>query len=504
MERDGRRYTQYKNLRKYIEEVDKNPRILSYKHSIVNEDLNNPLSTITYRYNDVNIDETWVNKIQELLPFVSNCIYENRRFIRNTGEIVDIEKVKKVNKDSIYDLSKNTNNIRKIKGDGEIEIKKLFVSEKIDDFAVYENKFLVFLINRLKSFVEVRSQKIEEALSILNIDTNIVTEFGTHNNKLNYRLELKDQRIREVKIEEGDKNKQIFSSIKSIEQILIQFLKTDLIEQVSKTPPIHEPIQKNNVLQNDPNFVKAVELFEFINSYDKDGFIISPKIEIVSNLSEKYNEFFWHIPLLESFLSYSEIKGNFPRLEEEFQKELSDENNYKIELLNKKIKEYKLENPKDLKAFVESLIDYDTLKEVIINDFKNQCSLIEKQKEKEIGEFKDLTYQKISNLEKENSENSKKIAYLSEENESLSAKLAVLEEENMILKSQITVNKIIEDENYNSDNVSEEFFNQLENEYVAFSKYFNKKWKKTSKAILKENMKAIRDAKKLAGVKDGK
>lgn len=85
-------------------------------------------------------------------------------------------------------------------------------------------------------------------------------------------------------------------------------MKTDLIEQVSKAAPIRPPIQRTNLLKNDVNFSKALKLYDFISTYAKPGYEITPIVTTKDKLSEDYLDYFARIPTLIAFLSYAEAK----------------------------------------------------------------------------------------------------------------------------------------------------------------------------------------------------
>ena len=171
MDRSGRRYTQYKNFKIYTDSVNKNEKLLSAYEKIKTSTRSK--NEFEIKINDVVIDEVWVKTIEELLPYVSAAISEDRRFIRNQSETLPVEKTKRVSRETVIDLSVNSQNIRKIKENDEIEPSKLLVVEKLDDYSIYENKFLVYLLKLLKSFIDIRFEKIKEAKSIYENHTNI-------------------------------------------------------------------------------------------------------------------------------------------------------------------------------------------------------------------------------------------------------------------------------------------------------------------------------------------
>ena len=93
------------------------------------------------------IDEEWVQKIEEGLPFVEKAIAEERQFIKNEGEVLDIEKIKRVSKDSVEHLARHSEMITHLPKDGgDIIPDKIYMVERLSDYAVYENRFLYMLL----------------------------------------------------------------------------------------------------------------------------------------------------------------------------------------------------------------------------------------------------------------------------------------------------------------------------------------------------------------------
>ena len=104
MNRNSKKYAQYKAFNAYLEKVKNNEDLSLIVDSLVSS--NNFKNEITYSKNNIEINEDWIEKIEFYLPFLVNAVSQGRRFILNEGEVQDIEKVRKVSKDSIYDLSK--------------------------------------------------------------------------------------------------------------------------------------------------------------------------------------------------------------------------------------------------------------------------------------------------------------------------------------------------------------------------------------------------------------
>ena len=527
MDRTGRRYTQFKGIKGYQDIVKNNDKLLSaYEKIIVSSKAK---SEIKGKINDIKIEEDWILKIEEYLPYISSCIQENRKFIKNHGETVPIEKVKKIGRESVIDLAMHSKNIRTINSANEIEPSQILVVEKLDDYSVYENKFLVFLLKYLKSFVEIRFDKIREAKSLYETKTSLSNQVNLYRNTISFNIEINDKRFRDLNLEENDKNTILIQRIRNIEVVINQLLHNELIEQVSKTPSIRPPIQKTNVLKNDVNFVKAVELYEFLTNYSKAGFEIVPVETVKNELSEKYLSYFSMIPTLLTFLSYAEIKDLFNLYEEELKKEIDELRELELEKNIRKIHEMIGKDEMDIKLIYRYIINMEAQKifldnkikeleenlikqkEELINKYETEILLLNENHLKEIEELNSLHQNEINTLNEEHA--SKIKAYEDHildiknnfeiEKGALNTKIAGLNKEIVglelknkelggRLRAALISNDYIIDENQNSI----DYFNTLEEEKKAFDEYFNKKWSQVKKGILAtEKQNAIQEVK---------
>ena len=66
----------------------------------------------------VEIKEDWIEHIEEGLKFVEKAVAEERQFIRSDGEIVPIEKAKKVSRATVEHLAKHSNMITHVPENG--------------------------------------------------------------------------------------------------------------------------------------------------------------------------------------------------------------------------------------------------------------------------------------------------------------------------------------------------------------------------------------------------
>ena len=124
------------------------------------------------------VDEDWIIAIEKGLVFVEKAIKEERQFIYSNGEVVPIEKVKHVSKDSVQHLAKHSNLITKEQTGEDIIPDQIYSVERLNDYAVYENRFLYMLLCYLRDFITIRYDKILELSNkydgLLRVDKEIV------------------------------------------------------------------------------------------------------------------------------------------------------------------------------------------------------------------------------------------------------------------------------------------------------------------------------------------
>ncbi|MFW6029982.1 MAG: DUF2357 domain-containing protein, partial [Halanaerobiales bacterium] len=100
------------------------------------------------------LDLDWVEKVESILPHLDKVIRQGRSFIEQRDEVVPIEKVKKISTQSIRHLAQNTHMIAKVEDNGEVLPNSILNIYHESSHAIYENRFLLALLNKLSDFVE--------------------------------------------------------------------------------------------------------------------------------------------------------------------------------------------------------------------------------------------------------------------------------------------------------------------------------------------------------------
>ena len=96
----------YRALRDYHNMISENRECAAFRKAIAQANTENDEIVITKHI--CTVDEEWINVIEEGLVFVEKAIREERQFIYSNGEVVPIEKIKSVSKDSVQHLAKHS------------------------------------------------------------------------------------------------------------------------------------------------------------------------------------------------------------------------------------------------------------------------------------------------------------------------------------------------------------------------------------------------------------
>lgn len=308
-------------------------------------------------------DTSWIDMLEESIPYLDNIIRNPRRFIVQEEDIIPIEKTKKITEESIKHLAKHTSLIQDVDKDGMVQPLKLLNVYKEETIDLYENRFIFSLLTNLKIFLDEQLKRDEQALKskyerITKYDG--VTKLPGETVKVNLTL-TSDFAESGDEIRKSEINKE---RISNIVEVVNDFLGTQFIRSLKGATPVRSPIRKTNVILKDQNFKKAVELWEFLEKYNIEQTIQkikTSKDEETGNMIDKYN--------LTYYLDYFAV-SNISFKEKEL---VQNPEKYLIPYLRKVIETYVSETDTNERAF----------KNIINNEFK-------KARKKQLETYKNI------------------------------------------------------------------------------------------------------------------
>lgn len=438
----------------YMQELLKN----DFTYNYINEKLKDGDKgddTLIGNTSEKVIDMDWVVAIEEALPYIQKAIDEQRRFIKQIENVVRIELAKKVGPDSVKHLSQHTNFIAKVE-DGMVTPNKILTTEREESFAIYENRVLMTLIHKALHFVDDKYSKMKDVPNDSNQKMQVLRRLELDQQKVDISVNFVNE-VHETLADDLDvvdlESLSDFDRIRRIRTTLNEFLATPLMKEIAKEPQVRPPITQTNLLKKNPNFKKAMELWNFLESYKKDGFelvheeydgSVSSSVKQDVYISMNFQHFMLTMatnPALRKMLNTKYEEENARLAEEAAKPEKIKEQVWqaKLDAIRKEEMEIRLKEIREReKKILELTNEIKNLKNILeqkeqqILTLKGKISMLED----EINELKEeLKQTKLKLLEAEN-----KIKQLTEENEQLKAKVAELEahiqELNAIIEKQ--------------------------------------------------------------------
>lgn len=238
-------FSKYYRSYKYMQDMLKS----DFTHNYIEEALKDGdegKDSIFGKTNEKVIDMDWVIAIEETLPYIQKAIEEQGRFIKQAENVVRIKKAKKI-----------------------------LTVEREEGFAIYENRVLLTLIHKALMFVDDKYSKMKDVPndSYNNITMNRHLELNQQklDFSVNYVNEDHESLAEDLDVEDIESLSD-FDRIRRIRQGLNECLATPLMKEIAKEPQVKPPLTQTNLLKENPNFKKAVELWNFLDTYKKQGF----------------------------------------------------------------------------------------------------------------------------------------------------------------------------------------------------------------------------------------
>lgn len=301
-----------------------------------------------------------------------------------------------------------------------------YIQKAIDEqesFAIYENRVLLTLIHKALMFVDDKYSKMKDVPndSYNNITMNRHLELNQQklDFSVNYVNENHESLAEDLDVEDIESLSD-FDRIRRIRQGLNECLATPLMKEIAKEPQVKPPLTQTNLLKENPNFKKAVELWSFLDTYKKQGFELVGE-EYNGKMTDENKE---DVYLAMEFQHFMMSITTNPALRKMLQEKYEEENALAKEESDRpeKVKEIREREKQilDLNSEIKSLKITLDQKEQQILTLKGQISALQDELDNTKNELKET---KLKLLEAQ-----KEIERLKEETEKLTAEITELKE----------------------------------------------------------------------------
>lgn len=301
-----------------------------------------------------------------------------------------------------------------------------YIQKAIDEqesFAIYENRVLLTLIHKALMFVDDKYSKMKDVPndSYNNITMNRHLELNQQklDFSVNYVNENHESLAEDLDVEDIESLSD-FDRIRRIRQGLNECLATPLMKEIAKEPQVKPPLTQTNLLKENPNFKKAVELWSFLDTYKKQGFELVGE-EYNGKMTDENKE---DVYLAMEFQHFMMSITTNPALRKMLQEKYEEENALAKEEADRpeKVKEIREREKQilDLNSEIKSLKITLDQKEQQILTLNGQISALQDELDNTKNELKET---KLKLLEAQ-----KEIERLKEETEKLTAEITELKE----------------------------------------------------------------------------
>ena len=219
----------------------------------------------------VEFDYSWLEKIEETIEHLDNIVRNPRKFIIQEEEVVPVERAKKITLESVKHLATHTNLIQEFdEKEGTITPSKVLNINKEESFDIYENRFIYSLLINLSMFIAKRKELTKEGSSSkINKKFNYVSETKIGKEKIKINLDLETDYFEDL-VGMDPNGLSLNERFDRVELIISDFISSAFMKELQSAHVImvKSPIRKTNVILKNTDFVKALELWEFIERYD--------------------------------------------------------------------------------------------------------------------------------------------------------------------------------------------------------------------------------------------
>lgn len=250
--------------------------------------------TVSQVFNKRNYSSDWIDTLEDCIVALDTIIRNPRKFIVIEEDIVDISLARSISVESVKHLSQHTNLISNVdKRTGMVVPSKILNTSKEESFEIYENRFIYTLLLKLKDFIDSRFNAIKNALMQSGeLGVDISSEFNIDGNKVCYKLtsnaNFPFENVLQSKTKGTPTN---LERVVRIKNIISDFLSSPFAKEMRSCALVRPPITRTNVILKDPNFKKALVLWQYIETNEKMDYKIevsTEESELSPSLADKY------------------------------------------------------------------------------------------------------------------------------------------------------------------------------------------------------------------------
>lgn len=259
-------------------------------------------------------DEEWIRTVESYVPSLNKIVANPKSSLKMEEEIVQIEKARKINSQSIKHLSANTHLIREVK-DEMVVPKKILTAFPEIDYGTYENRFIMTLIDRLFIFVRNRYDVIKRNIDQLEMrELMIASKFPFNETEVLVDVKLTFKDLIQNK-EIIAYNKKLLERIEYLNKVVTSLKGSDFMGKMTNQKRIYPPIMRTNIITKDVDYRNSYLLWLFLDRYNTLAFKV-----MIQEKDLTFNDQYLHDLNRQILTLYATVVANQEMKKEEYQK----------------------------------------------------------------------------------------------------------------------------------------------------------------------------------------
>lgn len=229
----------------------------------------------------------FIIEIESAIASLEAIINDPRKFIKENPLVVEVEKAKRITHHSIKHMAQHTENIASVGNDGKVDPKKILNMFIEDELKIYENRFIMTLVRRLQTFIELRYKYIMEHSDTRNSDI-VTIKNEVKIGEVTYEVESK-LRVVVPSDDEGHReaNQDLLNRLIMLRKRTLFLATSRFMLEMRKASPVTDPVLQTNIMRLNYDYQNAYKLWMFISRYDVLGIEYKFK-EMKNNFDEEY------------------------------------------------------------------------------------------------------------------------------------------------------------------------------------------------------------------------
>lgn len=223
------------------------------------------------RLEEKTLDDTFIIELETGFAAIEKIIANPRSFIKDNDVLVEAGRAKRISSRSISHLASHTQYVHSVDEQGNVTPEKLLVPESEVDYWIYENRFLMTLIQKAGVFVEKRflfvrdhgETRDSEVLLLHSEETQAGVKFEV-DTRIKVSAPSKDGG-------QAEKNEELLLRLARLRERVAFFNASPFMALMKGAKPVANPIHPTNLLVKNPDYKKCFALWKFLDAYKELG-----------------------------------------------------------------------------------------------------------------------------------------------------------------------------------------------------------------------------------------